>query len=55
MCFPPGRIFFWLAEVIYLCGAYINDYHTSQTVFEYDYDLRKCFKVKPYVYIGELL
>lgn len=49
--FGLSWIFFWLAELIYLSGAYINDYHTSQTVFEYDYDLRKCFKVKPFVYI----
>eukprot|EP00271_Cylindrocystis_brebissonii_P001014 TRINITY_DN11262_c0_g1_i1.p1 TRINITY_DN11262_c0_g1~~TRINITY_DN11262_c0_g1_i1.p1 ORF type:complete len:224 (+),score=27.59 TRINITY_DN11262_c0_g1_i1:323-994(+) len=43
-------ITFFAGELCFLSGAYINKYHTSQTIFEYDYDVRRCFKTRAHVY-----
>lgn len=47
------RASFLISMIFFLSGAYINSFHTSTTFFAYDYDLRRCFTVKSYVYLGK--
>lgn len=48
--FALAWLCFLSAQVCFLSGAFINDYHTSRTFFQYDFDLRECFRTRTYAY-----
>eukprot|EP00270_Netrium_digitus_P015834 TRINITY_DN5601_c0_g1_i1.p1 TRINITY_DN5601_c0_g1~~TRINITY_DN5601_c0_g1_i1.p1 ORF type:complete len:249 (-),score=39.45 TRINITY_DN5601_c0_g1_i1:245-991(-) len=50
LLFTLSWLAFFASQVCLLSGAFINEFHTSTTIFLYDYDLRQCFVPKPLVY-----
>lgn len=40
---------FFVAEACLLSAAFMNDFHTSETHFELDFDIRHCYTARPVV------
>lgn len=49
------RVCFFIAQLCYFMGAYINTYHYGVTNYQYDYQLRTCYRTKSTSYLSKCL
>lgn len=51
VCYTLAWASFFVAEICLMTGSFINNYHDSRTNFQYDFQLRQCYRPKSMTYL----